>query len=122
MANLLKKFRITFSGIVEVEGINSKPSQQSIDDFFSSSPTQGGEDLAPGEPLYKKTLRQIRFGELLREHSSQAQLVVVTMPIGRKTVVSNRLYMAWLEAISCGLDTQILLVRGNQTSVLTFYS
>ena len=121
MANLLKKFRITFSGIVEVEGINSKPSQQSIDTFFNNSPTQR-EELAPGEPLFKKTLRQIRFGELLREHSSQAQLVVVTMPIGRKTVVSNRLYMAWLETISNGLDTQILLVRGNQTSVLTFYS
>ena len=119
MATLLKKFRITFSGIVEVEGINSKPNQQSIDKFLN---LRIKDELKPEERLDKKTLRQIRFGELLKEHSAHAKLVVLTMPIGRKTVVSNLLYMSWLEVISSGLDSPILLVRGNQTSVLTFYS
>lgn len=118
MATLLKKFRITFSGIVEVEGMNAKPSQHSIDTFMNSRMKDEFKD----EPLDKKSLRQIRFGELLKEHSSQAKLVVLTMPIGRKTVVSNLLYMGWLDVISNGLDTPILLVRGNQTNVLTFYS
>ena len=119
MASLLKKFRITFSGIVEVVGINSKPASQSIEKFRQ---TRIKDELSENEPLDKKTLRQIRLGELVREHSRDSKLVVLTMPIPRKSVVSNLMYMSWLETISQDLDAEMLFVRGNQTSVLTFYS
>lgn len=119
MASLLKKFRITFSGIVEVVGINAKPSKESIEQFRAM---RVKEELSADEALDKKTLRQIRLGELVREHSCDAKLTVITMPVPRKTVVSNLFYMSWLEVISQGLDAPILFVRGNQTSVLTFYS
>ncbi|XP_066916127.1 solute carrier family 12 member 2-like [Clytia hemisphaerica] len=119
MASLLKKFRITFSGIVEVVGINSKPASQSIEKFRQ---TRIKDELSENEPLDKKTLRQIRLGELVREHSRNSKLVVLTMPIPRKSVVSNLMYMSWLETISEDLDAEMLFVRGNQTSVLTFYS
>lgn len=39
----------------------------------------------------------------------------------RKNVVSASLYMAWLEVLTKDMPP-FLLVRGNQTSVLTFYS
>lgn len=120
MASLLKKFRIAFSGIVEVEGVNARPAQQNID-RFRNLPWLKNE-LDADEPLDKKTLRQIRLGELMREYSQEAKLVVMTMPVPRKSVVSNFMYMSWLDVISEGLDAPIFLVRGNQTSVLTFYS
>jgi len=120
MASLLKKFRITFSGIVEVEGINAKPAKDSIEKFRQTRIKQELTDV--NEPLDKKTLRQIRLGELVRQYSGDSKLVVITMPVPRKTVVSNLLYMSWLDAISADLEAPMLFVRGNQTSVLTFYS
>ena len=119
MATLLKKFRIEFSGIVEVQGVNSKPSETSIKSFRNS---RIKEQLSDQTELDKKTLRQIRLGELIREHSSQAKLVVLTMPIARKGVVSNLLYISWLDVLSDGITAPLMFVRGNQTSVLTFYS
>jgi hypothetical protein len=79
----------------------------------------GGQESTQ-EGVHEKTLRNIRLGELLRQYSSQAKLIVVTMPIPRKNT-SPLLYMSWLEAISSNLPP-ILFVRGNQESVLTFYS
>ena len=119
MATLLKKFRIEFSGIVEVQGVNSKPSETSIKSFRNS---RIKEQLSDQTELDKKTLRQIRLGELIREHSSQAKLVVLTMPIARKGVVSNLLYISWLDVLSDDITAPLMFVRGNQTSVLTFYS
>uniref|UniRef100_A0AAQ4R1G8 Solute carrier family 12 member 2 n=1 Tax=Gasterosteus aculeatus aculeatus TaxID=481459 RepID=A0AAQ4R1G8_GASAC len=72
--------------------------------------------------LYRaKTNRQIRLNELLKEHSSTANLIVMSLPLARKGAVSSALYMAWLEVLSKELPP-ILLVRGNHQSVLTFYS
>uniref|UniRef100_A0A8C2AFW9 Solute carrier family 12 member 3 n=1 Tax=Cyprinus carpio TaxID=7962 RepID=A0A8C2AFW9_CYPCA len=72
--------------------------------------------------LYKaKSNRQIRLNELLKEHSSTANLIVMSMPLARKGAVSSALYMAWLDTLSKDLPP-ILLVRGNHQSVLTFYS
>lgn len=39
----------------------------------------------------------------------------------RKNVVPAPLYMSWLETLTQGMPP-FLLVRGNQSSVLTFYS
>ena len=39
----------------------------------------------------------------------------------RKGGVSEMLYMAWLETLTADMPP-FLLVRGNQTSVLTYYS
>ncbi|KAK3550386.1 hypothetical protein QTP86_025191 [Hemibagrus guttatus] len=72
--------------------------------------------------LYKaKSNRQIRLNELLKEHSSTANLIVMSMPLARKGAVSSALYMSWLDTLSKDLPP-ILLVRGNHQSVLTFYS
>ncbi|KAK4816342.1 hypothetical protein QYF61_015656 [Mycteria americana] len=141
MATLLSKFRIDFSDIMVLGDINTKPKKENIAAFEEMiEPFRLHEDdkeqevadkMKEDEPwritdneleLYKtKTYRQIRLNELLKEHSSTANIIVMSLPVARKGAVSSALYMAWLEALSKDLPP-ILLVRGNHQSVLTFYS
>ncbi|XP_063088482.1 solute carrier family 12 member 2 isoform X1 [Cavia porcellus] len=141
MATLLSKFRIDFSDIMVLGDINTKPKKENIAAFDEMiEPYRLHEDdkeqdiadkMKEDEPwritdneleLYKtKTYRQIRLNELLKEHSSTANIIVMSLPVARKGAVSSALYMAWLEALSKDLPP-ILLVRGNHQSVLTFYS
>uniref|UniRef100_A0A4W4HG83 Solute carrier family 12 member 3 n=1 Tax=Electrophorus electricus TaxID=8005 RepID=A0A4W4HG83_ELEEL len=67
------------------------------------------------------SFRQIRLNEVLQDYSRDAALIIVTMPVGRRGVCPSALYMAWLETLSRDLRPPVLLVRGNQESVLTFY-
>lgn len=68
-----------------------------------------------------KTNRYLRLREQLLKNSMNSDLIVMTLPMPRINVVSGPLYMAWLESLSRGLPP-LLFVRGNQSSVLTFYS
>lgn len=69
-----------------------------------------------------KTNRHLRLREFLLEHSSKSDLVVMTLPMPRKNIIKASHYMAWLEALSKDIGPPFLFVRGNQQSVLTFYS
>jgi len=69
----------------------------------------------------RKTLRNIRLGELIREHSNDAKLIVISLPVPKVDMTSPLLYMSWLEVLSAA-SPPVLMVRGNQQSVLTFYS
>ncbi|XP_043106372.1 solute carrier family 12 member 2 isoform X2 [Puntigrus tetrazona] len=141
MATLLSKFRIDFSDITVLGDINTKPKSEGLTEFAQmiepyklredDMEQEAAEKLKSEEPwritdneleLYKaKSNRQVRLNELLKEHSSTANLIVMSMPLARKGAVSSALYMAWLETLSKDLPP-ILLVRGNHQSVLTFYS
>ncbi|PIO70492.1 hypothetical protein TELCIR_07651 [Teladorsagia circumcincta] len=86
------------------------------------------QDCPPGmttktelEAQKQKTYRQLRTAELLHDHSMDVDLVVITLPVPRKGMVSASLYLSWLDIMTRRLPPT-LLVRGNQTSVLTFYS
>uniref|UniRef100_A0A8C3AWR2 Solute carrier family 12 member 2 n=1 Tax=Cyclopterus lumpus TaxID=8103 RepID=A0A8C3AWR2_CYCLU len=141
MATLLSKFRIDFSDITVLGDINTKPKKEHVSAFEEmiepyrlkedDMEQEAAEKLKDSEPwritdneleLYRaKTNRQIRLNELLKEHSSTANLIVMSLPLARKGAVSSAMYMAWLEVLSKDLPP-ILLVRGNHQSVLTFYS
>uniref|UniRef100_H2XTN7 Solute carrier family 12 member 2 n=1 Tax=Ciona intestinalis TaxID=7719 RepID=H2XTN7_CIOIN len=135
MAQLLSKFRIGFEDVIVIGDINSKPSKSSVQEFESMiKPYTCGENNEKPEndeswkitdneltTLKEKTYRQLRLQELLQKHSRDAALIMMTLPMARKTSVSPALYMAWLEELSKNLPP-IILLRGNQTSVLTFYS
>merc|ERR1712136_119936 len=71
--------------------------------------------------LRDKTNRHMRLREQLLVHSKTSNLIVMTLPMPRKGTVSAPLYMAWSELLTADMPP-FLLVRGNQTSVLTFYS
>lgn len=53
--------------------------------------------------------------------ASRPSLCRRTPPIGRKGRCPSSLYMAWLETLSQDLRPPIILTRGNQENVLTFY-
>ncbi|POI29153.1 hypothetical protein CIB84_007097 [Bambusicola thoracicus] len=68
-----------------------------------------------------KSLRQVRLNEILLDYSRDAALIAITLPIGRKERCPSSLYMAWLETLSQDLRPPVILIRGNQENVLTFY-
>lgn len=137
MASLLAKFRIDYSDLKVLPDITKKPRDSTVS-FFESlisefKQTEGSADggsacdptvaITEAELLAMndKTNRHLRLRELVMENSLEANLVVMTLPMPRKNVVSATLYMAWLETLTRDMPP-FLLVRGNQTSVLTFYS
>ena len=120
MANLLKRFRIDFSSVVEVEGINTLPSSTSLHNFLKLPVKNEFPDIRTLEKD-RKTIRNIRVGELIRQHSNDAKLIVITLPVPKVEMTSPLLYMSWLEALSAA-SPPVLMVRGNQHNVLTFYS
>ena len=119
MANLLKKFRIDASCVEQTEGVNKMPSKESID-AFRRLPVK--EELGDALIEDQKVLRTIRIGELVRQNCTQdTRLVVISIPVPVTDVTTPLMYMSWLEVLSANLPP-VLLVRGNQTNVLTFYS
>ncbi|XP_043865903.1 bumetanide-sensitive sodium-(potassium)-chloride cotransporter isoform X4 [Drosophila mojavensis] len=140
MASLLSKFRIDYSDLTLIPDITKKPQETStqffnelIKDFVVGDKENGhsskatlneDEALISDDDLLAvvdKTNRYLRLREYLREQSTKSDLVVMTLPMPRKNIVSAPLYMAWLESLSRDMPP-FLFVRGNQTSVLTFYS
>lgn len=135
MANLLSKLRIDYSSLTMLQGMSQKPSAESLqfhanlldgfrEDTASSSAGTDGECFVPDTELCtleEKTNRQLRLRELLLEHSTNASLVVMSLPMPRQGAVSAPLYMSWLEVLTRDMPP-FLLIRGNQMPVLTFYS
>ncbi|NXD06356.1 S12A1 protein, partial [Nothocercus nigrocapillus] len=141
MASLLSKFRIKFADINIVCDINMKPSKESWKFFEEMIEPyrlhESCKDITTAEKLKRETpwkitdaeleafkeksYRQVRLNELLQEHSRAANLIVLSLPVARKGIVSDHLYMAWLEILSKNLPP-VLMVRGNHKNVLTFYS
>ncbi|KAM6060516.1 solute carrier family 12 member 1 isoform 3-T4 [Theristicus caerulescens] len=141
MASLLSKFRIKFADINIICDINIKPHKESWKFFEEMIEPyrlhESCKDITTAEKLKRETpwkitdaeleafkeksYRQVRLNELLQEHSRAANLIVLSLPVARKGVVSDYLYMAWLEILSKNLPP-ILMVRGNHKNVLTFYS
>jgi len=123
MATLLAKFRIEFSLVVVVPDITkqaSKLSWKRFGELLSLLPdgTIGEEEKLANK---EKTNRHLRLAEMLQEHSKQAQLIFLTLPLPRKASVSGLLFLAWLDIMTENMPP-VLLIRGNQSNVLTFYS
>ncbi|XP_075225532.1 sodium potassium chloride cotransporter [Lycorma delicatula] len=128
MAGLLSKFRIDYSSLTMIHNIQD-PAEEKTQQFFEQllknfSATNNNEEAVTQselDTLRDRTNRQLRLRELLLQHSSDASLIVMSLPMPRKGMVSAPLYMAWLEALTKDMPP-FLLIRGNQQSVLTFYS
>ncbi|XP_060071216.1 solute carrier family 12 member 3-like [Ylistrum balloti] len=133
MASLLAKFRIEYSQLTVIPDLWKKPSLNMYKEFESvirQWRLRGGE--YPDEFPWKisdsdlisnkaKIYRNIRLREQLLIHSTEASLIVMTLPVPRKTYCPAGLYMGWLETLTRDMPPMLLL-RGNQQSVLTYYS
>ncbi|KAF8360024.1 hypothetical protein PRIPAC_95019, partial [Pristionchus pacificus] len=119
MAALLSKFRISFKDLLIINDVSTQPSKETEAEFNSLiAPFRGNGEGMISDLLLKastaKTRRNLRLAELLREKSSEAHLIVMTLPVPRKGLVCSTLYLSWLEMLTRGLPPTHL-IRGNQT-------
>ncbi|XP_041853980.1 solute carrier family 12 member 3 [Melanotaenia boesemani] len=140
--SLIKKFRLGFQDVEVLPDIYQNPQPVNVHRFenmissfrLDTNPKQESDPDPPRqqevpwmitdqeyERNKAKSLRQVRLNEVLQDYSRDAALVIVTMPVGRRGVCPSTLYLAWLDILSRDLRPPVLLVRGNQESVLTFY-
>jgi len=120
MATMLAKFRIDYSDVNVIPDVTKK-ADASVKAEFDKLVEGCNIDPAELQAEREKTNRHLRLAELLRQYSSDSEMVVMTLPLPRRGHTKPALYMAWLDIMTKNLPP-ILLVRGNQQSVLTFYS
>jgi len=123
LSNLLAKFRIDYTEVVIIPDITKKAMSDTKTEFEQILKEYGEDSVSEADITAnsERTNRHLRTAEILRENSMNSELVVMTLPLPRKGQTPPLLYMAWLDIITRGLPP-VLLTRGNQTSVLTFYS
>jgi solute carrier family 12 sodium/potassium/chloride transporter 2 len=137
LAGLLSKFRIDYSDVVIISDIHKKAKESTRKEFealiqqFRVKKRDNADNFKVSKHLYitdsemlalmEKTNRHMRIRELLLQYSKESTFIVMALPIPRKDVVSAPLYMAWLELLTKGMPPY-LIIRGNQTSVITVYS
>uniref|UniRef100_A0A670J579 Solute carrier family 12 member 3 n=1 Tax=Podarcis muralis TaxID=64176 RepID=A0A670J579_PODMU len=93
--------------------------QETVEEMQKDAPWKvTDEDLR----VYKKKSEQhMRLHEILQDHSRNAALIVMSLPVVRKGACPSALYMAWLEMVSKGLHPPVVFIRGNQEDALTLY-
>ncbi len=134
MEEVIHKFRIETESVSVLEGVNDPPSMETEKAWQkqlqhatrkarkTDSLATLTEELAANK---ERTNFHLRLSELVKRKSKEAAtMVIMTLPMPVKSgpsAVSPSLYMAWLDFVSRDIDS-FLFVRGNQESVLTFYS
>jgi hypothetical protein len=135
LAALLSRFRIKYASLTLIASLGRVPAEENrkefndmtqpfiLDEEKGETPATHPYKITPEEldVAKERNHRQVRIRELLREHSKDATLIILTLPVPRKRMGSPYLYMSWLETLTKDMPP-ILLLRGNQESVLTFYS
>ena len=138
MTALLKMFRIKFDEIVIITDATKLPGQairQELDEAIQSWIIPDGvvrENESADKPASMtsadvagnadKTNFYLRMAEVLRSYSGHSSMVLMTLPMPRKDdSLPHGLYLAWLDILTKNMPP-FLLIRGNQESVLTFYS
>ncbi|VDP17880.1 unnamed protein product [Soboliphyme baturini] len=137
MSTLLKQFRINSSSVEIVPDMEEPPHEATMSQFneivekfkvpdCNALPQMDKDMLVYTDDQemsrYKeKTNNMLRTSEVLRHHSSNADLIILTFPVPRRGRVSAGLYLSWLEMLTAQIPP-VLLIRGNQEPVLTLYT
>ncbi|CTQ86554.1 Solute carrier family 12 protein B0303.11 [Caenorhabditis elegans] len=127
MAAILRKFHIDSSDLHILPEFSKPPCKQTYDEFRAKIDKYKVETSSSGEPvdgsfdnnqifnLREKTRSFLRASELIREHSSDADLIVCTLPSARPEIPSP-IYLGWIDMLS-RQTPPTCLVRGNQVSM-----
>lgn len=91
MANLLSKLRIEYSSLTMLQGITEKPKEETIimhqnllKGFMEGQNERVFVSETELKQLEEKTYRHLRLREMLLKHSSQASLIVMSLPMPRQ--------------------------------------
>jgi solute carrier family 12 (sodium/potassium/chloride transporter), member 2 len=91
MANLLAKLRIDYSSLTMVQGVTEKPQEATIEmhnqllnGFLEGQREENFISNIERTTLQMKTYRQLRLREMLTEHSKNANMVVMSLPMPRQ--------------------------------------
>lgn len=120
LASMLSRFRIEYADVTAVPDVTKKADAATKAEFDAMIAGAGIEE----EELQserEKTNRHLRLTEMLRQYSKESEMIVMTLPLPRRGHTSPALYTAWLDIMTKDMPPT-LLIRGNQQSVLTFYS
>ncbi|KAK2862946.1 hypothetical protein Q5P01_002479 [Channa striata] len=140
MLDLLKRFRLDFHEVIVMTDTEKRPHSRNLNRFLDSvapfrlydeqKESASVQDMRHNAPwkisdkefeFFKpKSERKVRLNEIIRRNSQNAAILLVTLPVPHSDCPSA-LYMAWLNALTCGLHCPALLIRGNQENVLTYY-
>ena len=120
---MIFRFRISYSEVtvIPLQMLTWTPDLVSKQKFREMIAGAGldEEELAREQD---KTSSFLRLAEVVRHYSSSSQLIMMTLPLPHRGVTSPALYMAWLDSLSSPDLPPTVFIRGNQQSVLTFYS
>ncbi|XP_051258335.1 solute carrier family 12 member 10, tandem duplicate 1 isoform X2 [Dicentrarchus labrax] len=140
MIALLKRFRLDFNDVIVMTDSERRPLAKNLSRFVDSvAPFRLYDEQQEGvsvqelrqstpwkisdkefEAFKLKSERKVRLNEIIRKNSQHASLVLVSLPVPHSDCPSV-LYMAWLDTLTCGLHCPVVLIRGNQQNVLTYY-
>lgn len=132
MATLLSRFRIKFHDII-VFSLNKCIESSNLAEYENSihkwrlKPNETIEQFPwkITDSMYKQNTDNIynnlRLRNLLEEYSQDSSLIVITIMVPNKVNTCAALFMSRLDYLSKGMPP-ILMIRGNQSPVLTFYS
>ena len=119
---MIFRFRISYSEVtvIPLQMLTWTPDFVSKEQFREMVEAAGveEEELAREQD---KTNSFLRLAEVVRHYSTSSELIMMTLPLPHRGVTSPGLYMAWLDCLSASLPPTVF-IRGNQQSVLTFYS
>ena len=125
MAELMAKFRIACEDIVAISDSMTLPNKATRENFLKMVHEEVGVQHVDDTMLKlhsKKINFKLRIAEIARKTSgSTANLVVMTLPVPKMDNLPPPLYMSLLDFTTRDMPP-FLYVRGNQESVLTFYS
>ena len=96
MAYLLTKLRVPYSSLIMLQGVTDTPEEatikmhsQLLDGFLEGQNKDCFVSETEVEELEEKTFRQLKLREMLKEHSSNASLIVMSLPMPRQVKNNN---------------------------------
>uniref|UniRef100_T1IHE8 Uncharacterized protein n=1 Tax=Strigamia maritima TaxID=126957 RepID=T1IHE8_STRMM len=122
LASMLGKFRIECEHVHIISDI-SKPAKAETKNQYMNMASKfikneqdemsiTDENLIENE---EKINRLLRIREEILEHSKDANLIIISLPMPHRNRTSTALYLSWLEILTQGMPPTFL-IRGNQTN------
>uniref|UniRef100_A0A8C1EXB4 Solute carrier family 12 member 10, tandem duplicate 3 n=1 Tax=Cyprinus carpio carpio TaxID=630221 RepID=A0A8C1EXB4_CYPCA len=129
MKMLLKRFRLEIEDIVVITDVDKPPLVKNLQRYEESiAPFRLSEEQAGGDVQELKRLSPWKVSDKDLEAIKPKVCVFASvllsdcnsLPVPDVTCPSS-LYMSWLDALSYSIHCPVLLIRGNQENVMTFY-